>query len=395
MRGLSQSEEARKVLFVDPNCTASSPSMKGILNSTRELVAAGFSPVFWCWDYQGEEDGIEVHKLPLAGLAQMVGPLSPYLFSAVCNCYGLWQKIKGVPRPEFAFSTGFYYLGADAALIHFSQYDWINRQKQMGVRSAKDLFNLIRAGVNLVADLPQYWNPRCRLLLPVSDAVKSDLELLCPRTKKIETFPNAYDSSRFSEKIRAENRPTMREEYAFEESDVVFSFVCMGHYERKGYWLALEALSILRKDGEKQVKFLVIGGQPETLEKLRRDTALKYSDYEEWVTYTGMVSEVEKALSASDGFLFPSYSEAFSLVEIEASLLGLPLYLTPHHGSEMILEEGKNGRFLDFEPHAMAKTLKEELDKSIKPGVSHSGRALSQAEYTEAILRVIEEHSES
>jgi len=341
MSGLNQSEEIKRVLFVDPNCTPSSPSMKGILNSLPHLVEAGYRPVFWCWAFQGEEEGVELHQLPLAGLAEKAGPLSSYIFSCVANCYGLWQKIKKAPRAVFTFSTGFYYLGADAALIHFSQYDWINRQKQIGIKGGKDLLNLLRAGVNL---------------------------------------------------LRIGNRQEMRESYGIEEAEVVFSFVCMGHYERKGYWLALEALSILRKEGQKQLKFLVIGGKPETLQKLQEDTATKYPDYEQWVIYTGMVSEVEKALSASDGFLFPSYSEAFSLVEIEASLLGLPLYLTPHHGSEMILEDGVNGRLLEFNPRFMAETLKEELKKPLQPGSSYAGRALSQSEYAEALLRVVEEN---
>lgn len=36
-----------------------------------------------------------------------------------------------------------------------------------------------------------------------------------------------------------------------------------------------------------------------------------------------MVKDVERYLAASDAFLFPSYSEAFALVEVEAAACGL------------------------------------------------------------------------
>lgn len=384
-------EFVKRVLFVDPNCTPGSPSMKSILAALPQLVESGYQPHFWCWKNEGLPQGVEAQVLPLSKIGLRSGFLAPYLFSTVSNLYGIWRAVTDKEKWVAVFSTGFYYLGADAAFVHFSQYDWIRRQFQMGIRDLRGVIDLGRSFLNFALDLPQYWNPRCRWLLPVSRAVQDDLRKVAPKKKQIEVFPNAYSAERFSEQRRVELRPIAREKYEFSDDEVVFSFVSMGHYHRKGYWLALKALHLLREKGYNNLRFLVIGGKETTLAKLKQDTEQEYPDWSKWVFFAGMVSEVEKELSASDAFLFPSYSEAFSLVEIEASLLGLPLLLTRHHGSEMILEEGKNGYFLDFEPESMAATIEKALESGLKGGPSHAGMALSGQAYANKLISMIEQ----
>jgi len=44
-------------------------------------------------------------------------------------------------------------------------------------------------------------------------------------------------------------------------------------------------------------------------------------------------------------------------VEIEAAAMGLPLLLTPHHGSEMILKDGVNGLVLPFDAAGIAAII--------------------------------------
>ena len=91
-------------------------------------------------------------------------------------------------------------------------------------------------------------------------------------------------------------------------------------------------------------------------------------------------------MNACEALFFPSYFEAFSLVEIEASRLGLPLYLTPHHGSEMILKEGVNGKSVPFDAQGIAGILQQDLERGIKrvdPPVH--GKALATSEYASAV----------
>ncbi len=55
------------------------------------------------------------------------------------------------------------------------------------------------------------------------------------------------------------------------------------------------------------------------------------------------------------------------LVEVEAGACGLPLFLTRHHGSEMIMEAGKNGLWLEFHPVNIADVLETFVTKEWQP----------------------------
>jgi glycosyltransferase involved in cell wall biosynthesis len=108
-------------------------------------------------------------------------------------------------------------------------------------------------------------------------------------------------------------------------------------------------------------------------------------------------------LSAIDAFLFPSYFEAFCLAEIEAAALSLPLLLTPHFGSEMILKPGENGLSVSFSPDELAEQLWAFLRGSTKLGPieTHShrpqdfrpsvGKALNRKQFAERLLQILEE----
>src|SRR5205085_781734 len=103
----------------------------------------------------------------------------------------------------------------------------------------------------------------------------------------------------------------------------------------------------------------VVGGAASRLRELQGQLDARHGGWREWMAFTGAVSAVEKYYAASDALLFPSYSEAFALVEVEAAACGLPLFLTRHHGSEMILDDGSNGRFVEFDAGKIADVLEE------------------------------------
>lgn len=104
-----------------------------------------------------------------------------------------------------------------------------------------------------------------------------------------------------------------------------------------------------------------------------------------------MQPEVEKYYAASDAFIFPSHFEAFCLAEIEAATCGLPLLLTPHHGTEMILQDGINGRVLSFDPIEMSGQLEQFLAKGLSGFSPGAGKALTCSAYASEILAVYEQ----
>ncbi len=113
---------------------------------------------------------------------------------------------------------------------------------------------------------------------------------------------------------------------------------------------------------------------------------VKHPDWREWITFTGNVPDVERYFAAADGLLFPSYSEAFALVEIEAAACGLPLFLTHHHGSEMILEDGVNGRWLEFDSEKIADVLADFVSGAWKPSAGSKSNALDTEAYARRFI---------
>jgi glycosyltransferase involved in cell wall biosynthesis len=125
----------------------------------------------------------------------------------------------------------------------------------------------------------------------------------------------------------------------------------------------------------------VVGGRLRRLDELQTKLDAAHPDWKSWMTFTGLVPDVEKYFAAADAFLFPSYSEAFALVEVEATACGLPLFLTPHHGSEMILQDGINGRCLDFDAGQISRVLAEFVSGQWQPSKLQPGNALDSTAY--------------
>ena len=135
---------------------------------------------------------------------------------------------------------------------------------------------------------------------------------------------------------------------------MVFVFVALGHFERKGLPLLLEALGSL-DDG--RVRLLVVGGQPDLVESYRRKA--EAAGVGDPVRFAGMQEDIRPYLATADVFVLPSAYETFSLVALEAAAAGLPLLVTPLHGVEDYVCDGGNGFVVRLtrppSPTAMAK----------------------------------------
>jgi len=73
-------------------------------------------------------------------------------------------------------------------------------------------------------------------------------------------------------------------------------------------------------------------------------------------------------------------------VEIEAAAMGLPLLLTPHHGSEMILKDGVNGLVLPFDAAGIAEILIQGIQAGF-PASPQSGADRFTAKDFASILK--------
>ena len=172
-------------------------------------------------------------------------------------------------------------------------------------------------------------------------------------TQKLRVISNplAVESLRRPEDFDAWR---VRGELGFQNSDVVLIFAALGHFERKGLPLILDALARL---GRPEVKLIVVGGEPGVLIDYKR--IVEQMGIAEHVHFAGMRRDFRDLLWASDAFVFPSAYETFSLVSFEAAAAGLPLLTSRLHGVEELLIDGFNGFEVPLDSGGIASVLEE------------------------------------
>lgn len=376
-----------KLLIIDPNISLGSPSLKGVVRSLPMLRAAGFEVEVWCWQV---DDGLEIDRTDRLPQWGNIPLLRGFAFGWLSRLRSWWRfSVRKLRRPDVVFTVASYEPWCDVALVQFSPFDWERRQRILGIKSPRDFVERAVNHLALVSARRFLRKTTARRMLCVSEAVRDDLLEVQP-SLDYRVLPNSYDPARFNAGVRHGRRATMRKRLGLQDGEVTFAFASAGHYRRKGFFLAVKAVSILRKK-HPRVRFLVIGGKKRTLGRLHRKLDALHDGWREWIIFTGMVPDVENFFAASDAFLFPSYSEAFALVEAEADASGLPLFLTRHHGSEMILQDGMNGRFLEFDAPQMAEVLAEFVSGAWRPSaVAEPKKVLASNEYAAALLKIIQ-----
>jgi glycosyltransferase involved in cell wall biosynthesis len=286
-------------------------------------------------------------------------------------------------------TTCAYDLQAELVSVQFCHKRWLEFGSSSGFRSFREWMSQILSAIYALLDRLQLRSGNTKMLLPASraigDAVRDAYGVNVPQI----VLPNAFDGKRFNPVARKMHRGNVREELGFPDGVSVFAFTSYGHYRRKGFWLIVEALKILGAD--EHLRLLVIGGSKENLERLRRELEGELHDYSRFILFVGMTNEVEKYLAAADAFLFPSYFEAFCLAEIEAAAMGLPLLVTRHPGTEMILRPGKNGLFLDPDPRDIADKMRRFAAGEYTFELPDTGEALTREAFAARIGEIYDQ----
>jgi glycosyltransferase involved in cell wall biosynthesis len=140
---------------------------------------------------------------------------------------------------------------------------------------------------------------------------------------------------------------------------IVLVFVALGHFERKGLPLLLEALRMLHRE---DVKLVVLGGAPDLIQHYKSRAA--ELGLRAHVFFTGMQRDIRPYLWAADAFVFPSAYEVFSLAVLEAAAAGLPIIVTRLNGAEEFIQDGGNGFVVDRTPDGIRLGLQHFLELS-------------------------------
>ena len=200
---------------------------------------------------------------------------------------------------------------------------------------------------------------RARLVVVPSNGLAQELRKFFPSVKaKLRVIPNAVDV----EALRIPTNFSIRnfKVTLFGRPDtLVACFIALGHFERKGLSLLLDALAEVK---DCDIHLLVVGGQA--------DTIATYQHYVDKVSLAGRVvfagtqKDVRPFLWASDMFVLPSLYETFSLATFEAAAAGVPAIVTRFHGVDEFLRDGINGISVEPTVSSVADGLRRLMKMS-------------------------------
>jgi glycosyltransferase involved in cell wall biosynthesis len=215
---------------------------------------------------------------------------------------------------------------------------------------------------------------RVRSIVVPSEGLAQELRHEYPVTKgKLRVIPNAVDVQRMDPPADFD-RHRWRSSLRLDDRDIAVVFTALGHFERKGLPVLLEAL----RQVDDRFKLLVIGGQPGLVKAYRSDAARMNLDGK--VTFVGMRDDIRPYLWSGDVFALPSSYEAFPLAALEAAAAGLPLLATELHGLRDLLVDGGNGFMFQPTLASVAAGLQRfgRLDEEERRAMGRSARATAQ-----------------
>ena len=161
-----------------------------------------------------------------------------------------------------------------------------------------------------------------------------------------------------------------------EPDDLPLKLITVANLQKeKGVHLLLDALAMVKKEGERDWQLEIVGSGPEE-ENLRRqmnDLGLDGN-----VDFVGNLpnDRVQDRLFSADIFVLPSYREAFGIVYLEAMANGLLAIGVEGQGPSQFIEHGQTGYLIPSENH---RVLGELLVKLMKGERQHWRRIAAQS----------------
>jgi glycosyltransferase involved in cell wall biosynthesis len=157
------------------------------------------------------------------------------------------------------------------------------------------------------------------------------------------------DLERFDlDKVRSKNQD-FRQKLGIKETDFVIAFT--GRFVKfKGYDLVIRSFRSLSYEYPATFKLILMGGydpiHPSGLTSDEEAGVLANPD----IINIGFTGEVEKYLSVTDVFLFPSIKEGMPICIIEALAMGVPVITANSRGCNDLVKDQENGILLSDDP---------------------------------------------
>jgi glycosyltransferase involved in cell wall biosynthesis len=264
-----------------------------------------------------------------------------------------WHRLRGLPPADWTQTTQGQYPGADISYAHYCHRGYLRDAWHASpVRGPRRWLRLANHRFNAWCEARAFGHARC-IVVP-SKGLARELAAVYPQAApKLITLPNPISVERFGRRADFD-RAGFRAQHGVPDDAVVFAFVALGDFARKGMGLILPALSTLREQG---AWLLVVGGRAGEVEQTRREA--ERHGIADRVCFVGLQPEVPPFLWASDALVFPSAYEIFSLVTLQAAAAGLPLIVSRGlHGAEEVLVDGETGFAVERDPQAVADAMR-------------------------------------
>jgi glycosyltransferase involved in cell wall biosynthesis len=259
------------------------------------------------------------------------------VYHLLCPLYYWAHRLRRGVRFDVVQTVESNALVGSVSYAHFCHAWYLRRHwKDSGARGWRGWFRFLDHKAHALMEPIVY--RRAQSIIVPSHGLARELEAEYPwLSGKISVVANPVNLHHWQKPDTFEAAP-VRRQLGIPDDSFVLVFVALGHFERKGLPLLLDALA---ESGEADVKLLVVGGQPASV----KDYALrcKQQGLEERVLFTGMQRDVRPYLWAGDAFVLPSQYEVFPLVCLQAAAAGLPLVVSQLNGVEEFLVDRENG----------------------------------------------------
>lgn len=165
---------------------------------------------------------------------------------------------------------------------------------------------------------------------------------------KYQSFGVGCDLNKFNpEKFSASDRLALRRELNIQPQDFVLMYT--GRFTFfKGFGLVVQAFKYIEDNHLiKNIKLILAGGKDEIHSTGLNDDEEKYLENAANIIQTGFTGDVDKYLSVSDLFVFPSNKEGIPVSIMEAVAMGVPVITFDSRGCNDIIKNNFNGKLLN------------------------------------------------
>ena len=206
---------------------------------------------------------------------------------------------------------------------------------------------------------------RANAYISISRPVTEACEKAMMPSAKVWEIPNPVDTCVFAP-CADDERASLRDDLGIDND--VFAVLFVGSIiARKGVDLAVEALGQLT-DIFPRVELFLVGSSSSTahgdvqfVSQLRR--RISELGIDNRVRFIGVVGNVPVWMKACDAFVFPSRSEGFGTVLVEAMASGLPVVTGELRGiAHTVINHGEDGYIVDYTADAIASTIRRLCD---------------------------------